>query len=534
MLINQTKVQIHHEKQFNEILTPQAMEFLEKLHHHFEERRKNLLEIRQQIQKKLNGGRHLQFLSETKHVREGSWTIDQLPRDLRDRRVEITGPVDRKMIINALNSGAKTFMADFEDATSPTWENVMNGQINLKDAIRRTIDFEADNGKKYVLQNKPAVLIVRPRGWHLDEKHLTVEGKPMSASLADFGIYFFHNAKELLSRDSGPYFYLPKIENHLEARLWNDIFIFSQNELGISQGTIKATVLIETITAAYEMDEILYEIREHAAGLNCGRWDYIFSYIKKFHKHPDRILPDRSTVTMEVPFMRSYSLLAIQTCHKRKAMAIGGMAAQIPVKNDDAANKVAFDKVRADKEREANDGHDGTWVAHPGMVQLVKDIFDKAMPQSNQIDKKREDVHVTAEDLVRLPAGEITEEGLRTNINVGIQYTAAWLSGRGAVPINNLMEDAATAEISRAQVWQWIRYPKGVLADGRKVTMELVATIMQEELMEIEDQIGTAAYQKGNFRQAARIFDELIKQDTFSEFLTIPAYKELLKGGNES
>lgn len=338
----------------------------------------------------------------------------------------------------------------------------------------------------------------------------------------------------MLSRDSGPYFYLPKIENHLEARLWNDIFIFSQNELGISQGTIKATVLIETITAAYEMDEILYEIREHAAGLNCGRWDYIFSYIKKFHKHPDRILPDRSTVTMEVPFMRSYSLLAIQTCHKRKAMAIGGMAAQIPVKNDDAANKVAFDKVRADKEREANDGHDGTWVAHPGMVQLVKDIFDKAMPQSNQIDKKREDVHVTAEDLVRLPAGEITEEGLRTNINVGIQYTAAWLSGRGAVPINNLMEDAATAEISRAQVWQWIRYPKGVLADGRKVTMELVATIMQEELMEIEDQIGTAAYQKGNFRQAARIFDELIKQDTFSEFLTIPAYKELLKGGNES
>ena len=485
MLINQATVKIRSENKFTEILTPQALDFLEKLHNHFNEQRIKRLEYRQQLQEELNGGKRLDFLEETKHIREGKWTIEQLPKDLQDRRVEITGPVDRKMIINALNSGAKGFMADFEDATSPTWGNLMNGQINLKDAIRRTIDFEAENGKKYALQDETAVLIVRPRGWHLEEMHLTVNGKPMSASLVDFGLYLFHNAKELLSRGTGPYFYLPKVENHLEARLWNDVFIFSQNELGIPQGTIKSTVLIETITAAFEMDEILYELRDHAAGLNCGRWDYIFSYIKKFHQNPDRILPDRAAVTMEVPFMRSYSLLAIQTCHKRHAMAIGGMAAHIPVKNDDAANKNAFDKVRADKEREANDGHDGTWVAHPGMVVLVKEIFDKAMPTPNQMNKKREDVNVTAEDLIRLPDGEITEEGLRTNINVGIQYTAAWLSGRGAVPINNLMEDAATAEISRAQVWQWIRYPKGVLSNGQNVTMVLVEGILKEELEKI-------------------------------------------------
>lgn len=532
MLINQATVKIESENKFTEILTPQALDFLEKLHNHFNEQRIKQLEYRQQLQEELNGGKRLDFLEETKHIREGNWTIEQLPKDLQDRRVEITGPVDRKMIINALNSGAKGFMADFEDATSPTWENLMNGQINLKDAIRRTIDFEAENGKKYALQDETAVLIVRPRGWHLEEKHLTINGKSMSASLVDFGLYLFHNAKELLSRGTGPYFYLPKVENHLEARLWNDVFIFSQNELGIPQGTIKATVLIETITAAFEMDEILYELRDHAAGLNCGRWDYIFSYIKKFHQNPDRILPDRAAVTMEVPFMRSYSLLAIQTCHKRHAMAIGGMAAHIPVKNDDAANKNAFDKVRADKEREANDGHDGTWVAHPGMVALVKEIFDKAMPTPNQMNKKREDVNVSAEDLIRLPDGEITEEGLRTNINVGIQYTAAWLSGRGAVPINNLMEDAATAEISRAQVWQWIRYPKGVLSNGQNITMELVEEILKEELQQIEDQIGTASYVNGNYDQAATIFDELIKQDTFAAFLTLPAYKQLLKGGN--
>ncbi|GGN61637.1 malate synthase A [Oceanobacillus indicireducens] len=532
MLTNQTSVsvQIEHEQTFPKILTPQALEFLGKLHEHFDERRRNLLEIRQQIQEKLNEGRQLQFLKETKHIREGDWTVGRLPKDLQDRRVEITGPVDRKMIINALNSGAKAFMADFEDATSPTWENMMNGQINLKDAIRRSIDFEADNGKRYELNEDTAVLIVRPRGWHLEERHLRCNGKSMSASLVDFGLYLYHNATELIARGTGPYFYLPKVENHLEARLWNEVFVFAQNELGIPQGTIKATVLIETITAAFEMDEILYELRDHAAGLNCGRWDYIFSYIKKFHKDPERILPDRATVTMEVPFMRSYSQLAIKTCHKRNAMAIGGMAAHIPVRNDEAKNKIAFDKVRKDKEREARDGHDGTWVAHPGMVELVKEVFDEIMPTPNQLHRKREDVEVTAEDLVQLPDGEITEEGLRTNVSVGIQYTAAWLSGRGAVPINHLMEDAATAEISRAQVWQWIRCPKGVLSDGRKVTFELVDKILQEELEKIKGQIGEAAYEQGNFAEAAEIFDSLVKEDEFAEFLTLPAYKQLTRG----
>ncbi|WP_067727194.1 malate synthase A [Oceanobacillus damuensis] len=533
MLMKSDTIRIHHEKQYEELLTPEALNFLEKLHNHFDERRRNLLEIRHQIQQRINEGKKLDFLKETKNVRDGNWTVSRIPKDLQDRRVEITGPVDRKMIVNAMNSGAKTFMADFEDATSPTWENVMEGQINLQDAIRRRIDFEAPNGKKYALKDETAVLIVRPRGWHLEESHLRVNGKSMAASLVDFGLYLYHNARELLLRGSGPYFYLPKMENHLEARLWNDVFIFSQNELGIPQGTIKATVLIETITAAFEMDEILYELREHSAGLNCGRWDYIFSYIKKFQNDPNVILPDRSTVTMEVPFMRSYSLLAIKTCHKRNAPAIGGMAAQIPVKNDEAANEAAFQKVRTDKEREVNDGHDGTWVAHPGMVQLVRDIFDNVMPTPNQISNKREDVQVTAEDLVQVPIGEITEAGLRTNINVGIQYTAAWLSGRGAVPINNLMEDAATAEISRAQVWQWIRHPQGTLSDGREITLELVMAVMEEELDKLKKQVGTEAYERGNYVEAASLFEKLIKQDNFTEFLTIPAYGQLIKGGNE-
>ncbi|MHA6251848.1 malate synthase A [Oceanobacillus sp. CAU 1775] len=533
MVINQATVKVNHEQKYAEILTPEALGFLEKLHLNFNDQRKALLEKRKELQEEINNGKELQFLEETKHIREGDWVIDQLPRDLQDRRVEITGPVDRKMIINALNCGAKAFMADFEDATSPTWTNVMDGQVNLRDAIRREIDFTADNGKSYSLNEETAVLIVRARGWHLEERHLTVNGEPMSGSLVDFGLYFFHNAKELLARGSGPYFYLPKVESHLEARLWNDVFVFAQNELGIPQGTIKATVLIETITAAFEMDEILYEIREHAAGLNCGRWDYIFSYIKKFHKNPDRILPDRAAVTMEVPFMRAYTQLAVKTCHRRNAFAMGGMAAQIPVKNDDAANEIAFEKVRKDKEREARDGHDGTWVAHPGMVELVKDIFNKIMPTSNQLDKKREDVEVTAEELVELPEGEITEEGLRTNISVGIQYTAALLSGRGAVPINNLMEDAATAEISRAQIWQWIRYPKGVLSDGRDITMELVEQTLEEELRKIENMVGKEFYQQGNYEQAAEIFDDLIKQETFEEFLTLPVYEKLIQGGNQ-
>lgn len=526
-MLKSSEIQIEHEQKFEEILTGDALEFLEKLHLHFDERRKNLLELRKHLQQNLDEGKKLDFLSETKSIREADWTIAPIPKDLQDRRVEITGPVDRKMIINALNSGAKTFMADFEDATSPTWENSMQGQINLRDAIRREIDFQAENGKEYRLNDETAILIVRPRGWHLEEKHITVGGKPMSASLVDFGLYFFHNAKELIRRGTGPYFYLPKMENHLEARLWNDIFVYAQNSLEIPQGTIKATVLIETITAAFEMDEILYELREHSAGLNCGRWDYIFSYIKKFQKDPNVILPDRAVVTMEVPFMRSYSLLAIQTCHRRNAPAIGGMAAQIPVKNDEEANEIAFEKVRRDKQREVNDGHDGTWVAHPGMVGLVKDVFDEGMPTPNQIFNKREDVHVTADDLVEVPEGKITEEGLRTNINVGIQYIASWLQGRGAAPINNLMEDAATAEISRAQVWQWIRHPKGIFKDGRKITLEMVETIMQEELKNIKERVGEEQFNNGSYEKAAELFHRLVKTDRFEEFLTIPAYKEI-------
>lgn len=533
MLMKNTELLIKNEQRFEEILTKEALDFLEKLHTQFDERRNYLLEIRSYLQQKLNKGGKLDFLTETKKVREEAWTISPLPDDLQDRRVEITGPVDRKMVINALNSGAKGFMADFEDATSPTWQNVMNGQKNLKDAIRKQIDFQAENGKYYSLNEETAVLMVRPRGWHLEENNITINGKPISASLLDFGLHFFHNAKELLIRGTGPYYYLPKVENHLEARLWNDVFIFAQNELDIPQSSIKATVLIETITAAFEMDEILYELRAHSAGLNCGRWDYIFSYIKKFQQHPDVILPDRSVVTMEVPFMRSYSLLAIQTCHKRNAPAIGGMAAQIPVKDDDQANEVAFSKVRADKEREVNDGHDGTWVAHPGMVQLVKDVFDKAMPTPNQISKKLADIHVTQENLLEVPTGDITEQGLRTNINVGIQYIAAWLLGRGAVPINNLMEDAATAEISRAQVWQWIRHTKGVLQDGREITFELVDRLLADELEIIRTNVGEDLFKKSGYEKATQLFMDLIKQDTFAEFLTLPAYGELLKGGKE-
>ncbi|MGP4105473.1 malate synthase A [Virgibacillus sp. L01] len=517
MLTKNEKVRInnHLGDKFDEVLTDDALNFIAKLHIHFEERRKRLLELRNELQ---NGQQELDFLPETKDIRESEWTIDQLPTDLQDRRVEITGPVDRKMVINALNSGAKTFMADFEDATSPTWENVVNGQINLKDAIRKKIDFQGDNGKEYKLNDSTAVLMVRPRGWHLEEQNLTINGNPVSASFVDFGLYFFHNAKELLRRGSGPYFYLPKLENHLEARLWNDVFVFAQNELVIPQGSIKATVLIETINAAFEMDEILYELREHSAGLNCGRWDYIFSFIKKFQSNPDVLFPDRSTVTMDVPFMHAYSLLAIKTCHQRNAPAIGGMAAQIPVKNDPKANEASFQKVRADKEREVTDGHDGTWVAHPGMVQFVKDIFDKRMPESNQISRKREDVVVSREDLLEVPQGKITEQGVRTNITVGIQYIAAWLQGRGAVPINHLMEDAATAEISRAQLWQWIRHPNGVLEDQRKVTLKIIDKIVQEEF---EDE---------KYKEASSLFRDLIVRDDFAEFLTIPAYKQLMKG----
>ncbi|MGM9923192.1 MAG: malate synthase A [Bacillus sp. (in: firmicutes)] len=512
---------------YEQILTDEAIDFVEKLEQQFGERRRNLLKQRQVVQEEIHNGKLPNFLEETKHIREGDWTVAALPEDLQDRRVEITGPVDRKMIINALNSGAKIFMADFEDANSPTWDNAIEGQINLRDAIRGTITFEGPNGKKYELNDRPAVLKVRPRGWHLEEKHVLYDGQPISGSLFDFGLYFFHNAQALLEKGSGPYFYLPKLEGHKEARLWNDVFVFAQEYLNIPQGTIKATVLIETILAAFEMDEILYELKEHSAGLNCGRWDYIFSYIKKFRKHENIILPDRAEVTMTVPFMRAYSQLTIQTCHKRNAPAIGGMAAQIPVKNNPEQNQAAFDKVRGDKEREARDGHDGSWVAHPGMVETVKAVFDELMPTPNQIFRKREDVTATQEQLLEVPEGNITEQGLRTNINVGIQYIASWLDGRGAAPIHNLMEDAATAEISRAQVWQWIRHPKGILSDGREVTLDLCLQLKEEEMATIRNEVGQENYESGKYEQASGIFQHLIEDDGFAEFLTIPAYKKL-------
>ncbi|MDF0726945.1 malate synthase A [Cytobacillus sp. S13-E01] len=514
-------------EQFEEILTPGALAFIERLETKFGTRRKQLLEQRQQRQEEINQGKLPDFLAETEHIRNGKWTVAPLPKDLLDRRVEITGPVDRKMIINALNSGAKVFMADFEDANSPTWENVIEGQINLRDAVNRSISFENPNGKKYRLNKETATLKIRPRGWHLEEKHIELDGRRISASLVDFGLYFYHNAKNLLTNGSGPYFYLPKMESHKEAKLWNDVFVFAQNEIGIPQGSIKATVLIETILATFEVDEILYELCEHSAGLNCGRWDYIFSYLKRFRNFEDVILPDRLQVTMTVPFMSTYSQLVIKTCHKRNVHAIGGMAAQIPVKNDEKANEEAFAKVRADKEREAKNGHDGTWVAHPGLVPIAQEIFDAYMPQENQINRKREDVNVTASDLLSVPAGKVTEGGVRTNINVGIQYIESWLRGKGAAPIHNLMEDAATAEISRAQLWQWIRHPKGELDDGRKVTFELVQQLQEEELEKIKFEVGSEAFENGRFKEATELFEQLIINDDFDEFLTLKGYEIL-------
>ena len=511
-----------------EILTPEALEFLQSLHTHFDERRKELLAKRAQRQVEVDNGVQLDFLPETKAIRDGDWTIAPLPKDLQDRRVEITGPVGRKMVINALNSGAKTFMACFEDATSPTWANMMEGQLNMKDAVRRTIEFEQhSNGKTYKLNEDIAVLMVRPRGLHLVEKNVVIDDEPIAGSFFDFGLYFFHNAKELIARGSGPYFYLPKIESHLEARLWNDVFVFAQQQLDIPQGTIRATVLIETIVAAFEMDEILYELRDHSAGLNCGRWDYIFSYIKKLRNQPDVILPDRGQVTMTSPFMRAYTSLCIQTCHKRNAPAVGGMAAQIPIKNDPQANAAAFGKVSEDKRREATDGHDGTWVAHPGLVAVAMEQFNAHMPTPNQIDRKREDVHVTAAYLLEVPEGTITEAGLRMNCSVGVQYIASWLRGNGAAPINNLMEDAATAEISRSQVWQWIRHPQGKLSNGQDITVKLVTEVLKEEVESIEQQVGENAFRSGRYNEAAELFSTLIVQDDFVEFLTLPGYEKL-------
>lgn len=513
--------------QFSEILTPEAVAFIVALQRRFSPRRKELLELRLARQARIEQGESYNFLPETADIRTSDWRVSPLPAALLDRRVEITGPTERKMVINAMNSGAKVFMVDFEDANAPTWDNLVQGQINLRDAIRRTITFTNPDGKVYQLNDSTATLIARPRGWHMIEEHLSVDGIPISASLFDFGLYFFHNVAELLARGAGPYFYLPKLESHLEARLWNDVFVYAQEQLGIPQGSIKATVLIETLPAAFEMDEILYELREHSAGLNCGRWDYIFSCIKKRHHEPAFILPDRSLVTMTTHFMHSYSLLLIQTCHRRGVHAMGGMAAYIPIKSDRDANERALNNVRADKEREALDGHDGTWVAHPGLVPIALEVFDRVMPQANQLDKLRPDVHITAEDLLAVPQGPITEVGLRTNISVGLQYLEAWLGGNGCVPINNLMEDAATAEISRAQIWQWIRHPAGILEDGRDITFALFQQMLAEELAIQQQHLG-AGYATRHFTLASEVLENITHRDAFTDFLTLAAYTYLI------
>ncbi len=511
--------------EYAEILTFDALSFLAELHRGFDERRLELLGRRIARQGELDGGQDPDFLSETKAIRDADWKVAPVPADLQDRRVEITGPTDRKMVINALNSGANVFMADFEDSSTPLWDNLLQGQINVRDAVRKTIGFTSPEGKTYKLNEEIATLMVRPRGWHLIEKHLVVDGRPMSGSLFDFGVYFFHNAKARLQAGSGTYFYLPKMESHLEARLWNDVFTLSQKHLGVPHGTVKATVLIETILASFEMDEILYELRDHSAGLNCGRWDYIFSCIKKFRARAGFVLADRAIVTMTSPFMRAYSLLLIKTCHRRGAFAMGGMAAQIPIKNDPAANEAALAKVRVDKAREAADGHDGTWVAHPGLVQLAKEAFDKVMPGPNQISRQRDDVQVKAKDLLDFqPQAPRTENGLRLNINIGVQYLGAWLAGTGCVPIFNLMEDAATAEISRAQIWQWIRSPDGILDDGRKVTPELFKTLLPQELAKVREILGEAQFAAGKYEEGAEMFKQLTLDDDFVDFLTLPAY----------
>ncbi len=514
--------------EFAQILTPEALALVAKLHRAFEPRRQELLARRGVRQQELDAGKRPDFLPETKKIRDGDWTIAPIPKDLECRRVEITGPVERKMIINALNSGADAYMTDFEDSNTPNWNNQIRGQLNVRDAVRRTISFE-QGGKQYRLNEKVATLLVRPRGWHLDEKHVFVDGKRVSGGIFDFALFMFHNAKELSARGSGPYFYLPKMESHLEARLWNDIFCMTQDELKIPRGSIKATVLVETILAAFEMDEILYELREHSAGLNAGRWDYIFSCIKKFKTDKNFCLANRGLITMTVPFMRAYSLLLLKTCHRRNAPAIGGMSALIPIKNDPAANDKALAGVRADKARDASDGYDGGWIAHPGLVQIAMDEFKRVLgDKPNQIGKQRPDVSVSGADLLAFqPEQPITEVGVRLNIDVGIQYLGSWLSGNGCVPIHNLMEDAATAEISRSQVWQWIRSPKGKLDDGRKVTAEMVRGMIPEVLEGIRQEHGDALFNRIPYRQAAQIFEQMSTSESFAEFLTLPLYERL-------
>jgi malate synthase len=511
-----------------EILTQPALAFLAELHRRFDTRRKALLQARADRQRRFDAGELPDFPAATKSIRDSEWKVAPIPADLLDRRVEITGPVDRKMIVNALNSGATDYMADFEDANSPTWANNVTGQINLKDLWAGKIDFtDPDSGKHYAVGRKPAVLIVRPRGWHLPEAHLLIDGVPMSGALFDFGLYSFHNAKTQIAKGTGPYFYLPKLESHLEARLWNDVFVFAQDKLGIPQGSIRATVLIETLPAAFEMDEILWELRDHIAGMNAGRWDFIFSFIKTFAKNPNYVLPDRGQVVMGEAFLGAYAALLVRTCHHRGAFAMGGMAAQIPIKNDPKANEAAFAKVRADKEREVRDGYDGTWVAHPDLVPVAKEVFDRMMPKPNQIDRVRLHVRVLRDDLLKIHAGTKTEEGFRLNIRVGVQYIEAWLRGHGAVPIYHLMEDAATAEISRAQIWQWIKYG-AVLENGTTVTPEFFARALAEEMERVKREVGADAYDRGRFPEAIKLFRDISLADEFVEFLTIPAYKLLV------
>lgn len=510
-----------------EVLTPECMAFIADLSRRYGPRVLELLAARRAMQTRYDSGYRPRFLPETRTIRESLWTVAELPADLADRRVEITGPVDRKMIINALNSGASVFMADFEDSNSPTWTNVLDGQVNLMDAVRGTITYDdPETGKSYRLKETTAVLMVRPRGWHLLEKHFEVDARPISAALFDFGVFLFHNAKALIAKGTGPYFYLPKLQSHLEARLWNEVFVHSEGALGLPPGTIKATVLIETLPAAFEMDEILWELRDYIVGLNCGRWDYIFSFIKRFRNRADFVLPDRGTVGMDRHFLQSYVNLLIRTCHRRGAHAMGGMAAQIPIKNDPEANAAAMARVRADKSREANAGHDGTWIAHPGLADIALEAFDAVMKGPNQLQVLREDAAVTAADLLQVPDGPITDDGLRHNIRVGVQYVEAWLGGLGCVPLYHLMEDAATAEISRAQIWQWVRHGART-ADGRPITAERFAATLKEELQVIAGEIGPQRYAGGNFPAAAALFGDMIRKPDFDEFLTLPAYERL-------
>ncbi len=515
--------------EFSAILSPEAINFVVKLHREFNSRRAALLEQRSIRQAEIDAGVMPDFLAATTHIRnDPTWQVAPTPNDLQKRRVEITGPTDRKMVINALNSGASVFMADFEDANSHTWKNMIEGHINLRDAIERTISFTSPDGKEYRLKEQPAVLLVRPRGWHFPEKHIFVDSEPLSGPLLDFGLYFFHNARKLLEMGTGPYFYLPKLESHLEARLWNDVFQMAQDELEIPRGSIRATVLIETILAAFEMDEILYELREHSSGLNAGRWDYMFSIIKRFRNRPEFLFPDRAQVTMTVPFMRAYTNLLVQTCHQRGAHAIGGMAAYIPSRRNPEINEIALAKVRDDKLRESGDGFDGTWVAHPDLTPVAMQVFDQVLGEKpHQKEKLRQDVKVTARELIdfTIPGGQITENGLRVNISVAIQYIESWLRGVGAVAIYNLMEDTATAEISRAQIWQWLHHPSARLNDGRPIDRQLYRSLLPEEMQAIQQLYGAPAFKAGKFELAAQIFDQLATSDQFVDFLTLIAYE---------